>query len=53
MLQALYPDANHPEVAQSLNNVGIAYQKLGDTKKGLEYQEQALKMYPSLREYLP
>ncbi len=44
MRQALYP-FNHPDVADSLNNVGLAYDTLGEAKKGLGYQEQALEMY--------
>ncbi len=45
--QALY-QGNHSSVAMSLNNVGSAYETLGDVKKGLVYQEQALVMYQAL-----
>ena len=39
---------NHPAVARSLNNVGIAYQTLGKAAKALEYLEQALEMRKAL-----
>ena len=39
---------NHFSIASSLNNVGIAYQSLGQIEKGLQYQEQALTMYQAL-----
>ncbi|NGX31725.1 MAG: hypothetical protein K940chlam8_01101, partial [Chlamydiae bacterium] len=44
MRQALYLDKDHPDVADSLNSVGVAYHTLGDAKKGLEYCEKALNM---------
>ena len=44
MYQALYPDQAHPDVAMFLNNVGGAYQALGDAKTGLKYHQQALDM---------
>ncbi|MHA7877472.1 MAG: tetratricopeptide repeat protein [Bacteroidota bacterium] len=48
MRKALYKDQDHPDVAQSLNNVGVAYESLGEVKKGLEYQEQSLAMCKAL-----
>ncbi len=45
--RALYP-GNHPSVADSLNNVGNAYQTLGEASKGLAYLEQALEMRQAL-----
>jgi tetratricopeptide (TPR) repeat protein len=47
MYQALY-QGNHPDIAESLNDVGIAYEKLGQIEKGLQYQEQALTMRQAL-----
>jgi tetratricopeptide (TPR) repeat protein len=40
MYQVLF-SGNHPDVATSLNNIGVAYQKLGDSYKALEYYKQA------------
>src|SRR5207253_1321356 len=34
----------HPDVAKSLNNIGISYSDLGNVAKGLEYQKQALRI---------
>ena len=48
MRKALYPERNHPELASSLDNVGSAYQNLGQLEKSLAYQEQALAMYQGL-----
>jgi tetratricopeptide (TPR) repeat protein len=48
MRMALYEGQNHPEVATSLNNVGTAYNALGDVQESLRYQEQALKMRMAL-----
>ncbi len=47
MYRAFYP-GNHPDVAGSLNSVGIAYQMLGEASKGLGYYEQALEMNRAL-----
>ena len=41
---ALFKD-NHPNVAWSLNNVGVAYEKLGKYELALEYVQGALQMY--------
>jgi tetratricopeptide (TPR) repeat protein len=41
--QAPYQDAQ-TDIATSLHNIGIAYKALGDTNKGLDYYEQALRM---------
>ena len=34
----------HPWVAQSLNNIGVALQRLGKLEKGLRYRKQALEI---------
>ncbi|NGX31132.1 MAG: hypothetical protein K940chlam8_00493, partial [Chlamydiae bacterium] len=47
MRKALYPDQAHPDVAQSLNNVGAAH-TLGDAKTGLKYFQEALEMRKAL-----
>ncbi|WP_342269632.1 tetratricopeptide repeat protein [Rickettsia endosymbiont of Orchestes rusci] len=47
MRQELY-QGNHPDIAQSLNSVGGAYDKLGNSSKGLKYYEEALKMHQEL-----
>ena len=44
MRQTLYGDVPHPDMANSLDSVGISYQDLGNTKKGLAYKEQSLEM---------
>ena len=47
--QAVYvKEGNHPDIARSLNNVGLAYGNLGQEEKGLQYKEQALTMYQAL-----
>ncbi|MHA7877843.1 MAG: tetratricopeptide repeat protein [Bacteroidota bacterium] len=48
MRKALYPGQNHPDVARSLNSVGISYAALGEVQKGLAYQEQSLAMRQAL-----
>ena len=50
MAQSLFP-GNHPEVANLLNNVGMAYLKLGGEEnilQSLKYFEESLKMYQAL-----
>ncbi|KDO03097.1 MULTISPECIES: tetratricopeptide repeat protein [spotted fever group] len=47
IFQELY-QSNHPYVADSLNNIGAAYAKLGDTKEELKYLKEALKMSQDL-----
>ena len=39
---------NHPDIALSLNNLGVAFTKLGKLHEGLEYQKRSLKMYQEL-----
>ncbi|HJD63282.1 MAG TPA: tetratricopeptide repeat protein [Rickettsia endosymbiont of Degeeriella rufa] len=39
---------NHPCIVISLKNIGIAYQKLGQFSKALEYLEEALKIRQAL-----
>ncbi len=46
--KARYGAQAHPELADSLNNLGIAYEALGDAKQGLAYYEQALEMHKAL-----
>jgi tetratricopeptide (TPR) repeat protein len=48
MRRELYQGQPHLDLAQSLNDVGVAYRGLGDKEnalKGLKLQEQALEMY--------
>jgi tetratricopeptide (TPR) repeat protein len=45
--QALY-QGNHPFIAQSLDNVGIIYSKLGNVKEELKYLKEALRMSKKL-----
>ena len=60
MLQRLFPKQDHPDVAQSLNNVGIAYDNLGDAQQALLHKKQAVRMafacyqkeHPHLKLYL-
>ena len=40
----LYEDADHPDVAASLNNIALAYGNLNDYKNELKYQIEALEM---------
>ena len=57
MNQKLYPKERfpdgHPELADSLNNMGGVLQSLGESGKALPYYEQALamnqKLYPKER----
>ena len=44
----MYRDQAHLDMAISLNNVGTAYDTLGDTQEGLKYKEQALEMFKEL-----
>ena len=52
MIQKLYPKERfpdgHPDLASSLNNMGIVLQSLGESGKALPYYEQALAMYQKL-----
>ncbi|MHA7877966.1 MAG: tetratricopeptide repeat protein, partial [Bacteroidota bacterium] len=49
MRKALYKNQDHPDVAESLNNMGNAYTTaLGEAQKGLRYYEQALEMRKAL-----
>ena len=47
MRQELY-SGNHPDIAQSLNDLAVTYSKLGDNKKALEYTTKALQMRQEL-----
>ena len=40
----LYPNADHPEIAVSYNNIGSAYYGLGEYEKAIAYHEKALAM---------
>ncbi|CAK6582520.1 MAG: tetratricopeptide repeat protein [Rickettsia helvetica] len=44
MFQELH-QGNHPDIADSLNNIGLVYGQLGDISQGLKYKEEALKAY--------
>ena len=39
-----YPAQDHPDMAQSLNNVGVSLSALGDQQEALAYYKQALAM---------
>jgi len=39
---------NHPDIAESLNSIAIAYQKLEDDNKALEYRKQVMSIYFAL-----
>ncbi|MCG8340957.1 MAG: tetratricopeptide repeat protein, partial [Cytophagales bacterium] len=43
-----YPAQDHPDIAESLNNVGLSLSALGEEKEALEYQKQALAMQERL-----
>ena len=51
MRHRLYPDQDHPDVANSLNNMGAALKSLGDDKAAKPYYQQAhemkLRLYPN------
>lgn len=47
MYSAIY-QSNHPSTAGALNNIGLAYKKLGYISKGLRYLEEALRMKQKL-----
>ncbi|ABE04715.1 Tetratricopeptide repeat-containing protein [Rickettsia bellii RML369-C] len=47
IFQKLY-QGNHSDIAKSLNNIGVAYNNLGDIFKGLKYLRKALKMNQAL-----
>lgn len=38
----------HPEVAAMLNNLGLAWHSLGDSKKAVEYTQQAYTIYQEI-----
>ena len=40
----IFHDNDHVDIAQSLNNVGIAYELLNDDRRALEYKMLALEM---------
>ena len=39
---------SHPDIALSLNNLGVAFTKLGKLQEGLDYQKRSLKMHQAL-----
>jgi len=43
MRQDIY-SGNHPEIATSLNNIGIAYYSVGDYQEALKYLKRAFEM---------
>ena len=43
MLRAIY-SGNHPDVTNSLNNIGLVYNSLGEHTKALQYYQEALEM---------
>ncbi|MCZ6883800.1 MAG: tetratricopeptide repeat protein, partial [Rickettsia endosymbiont of Ixodes ricinus] len=48
-MQSLYQN-NHIYIASSFNNVGVVYDKLGNTTKALKYYEEALNMFQELHQ---
>ncbi|NGX31514.1 MAG: Photosystem I assembly protein Ycf3 [Chlamydiae bacterium] len=46
--QTLYPNQNHPDLVNSLHDVGIVYRKMGDAKTALKYLKDALEMTTAL-----
>ena len=44
MVRNLYNDSDDINVAQSLSNLGVAYELLYDEKKAIEYKIQGLEM---------
>ena len=40
MYSRLY-QGDHPDLAQSLNNLGVSYERLGENKEALEYKLKA------------
>ena len=47
IFQELYQQ-NHPDIAQSLNNIGLGYYKLGYVTDALKYYTESLKMFKAL-----
>ncbi|KAL4483218.1 hypothetical protein ABPG74_019244 [Tetrahymena malaccensis] len=48
MMEALYQGRDHPSVANSLSQLGVSYQKLGQNQKALENFKKALSMREAL-----
>ncbi|XP_066297950.1 uncharacterized protein [Branchiostoma lanceolatum] len=49
MLRSVHSqDAAHPDIADSLNNLGAVWSELGDYTKAVSYLEQALQMHKSI-----
>ena len=56
MRKKLYDNKPHPDLAQSLNNVGVGYSNLGgkqNVEKGFELQKEALEMSKKLYDNKP
>jgi len=47
MRKKLY-DSDHPDLAQSLNNLAVSYTRLGDYNKALEYELKTYEMRKKL-----
>ena len=43
-------EGDHPDVAHSLQSLGVSYSRLGDKKEAAEYLEKALEMRQRLFE---
>jgi hypothetical protein len=43
MFERLYT-GDHPDIAQSLNSLGVSYFRLGDVSKALEYNKKSFEM---------
>ncbi|KAI8503652.1 hypothetical protein Bbelb_186230 [Branchiostoma belcheri] len=49
MRKAIYGETTpHPDIAASLNNIGVCWSKLGDQRKAISYYEQSLKMIKAI-----
>ncbi|XP_019635861.1 PREDICTED: LOW QUALITY PROTEIN: uncharacterized protein LOC109478635 [Branchiostoma belcheri] len=48
MERSIYGDTAHPEIAISLNNLGLAWRNLADHRKAVSYCEQSLKMWRAI-----
>ena len=45
MSKQIYGDKSHPDIARSLNNLGVVWEKKGDIEKARQYHDQAYRMF--------
>lgn len=48
MHRALYPEQNHPDLAQSLHSLGISHKNLGEYDEAKRHYEEGLTMSQGL-----